>query len=476
MNKRKLYTWKECNDLSIKDVFDLYASYVNEGQVKLISSFGFGRELADYAKGISIFTKEGKEIYDFTGGVGVLSHGHNHPRILEARIEFQKQSRMEVHKNFLSQYIAGLSHNIATLLPEDLDISYFCNSGAESVEGAVKLAYKYHGGKRSNIMVANIGFHGKLLGTGGLTRSPELHFEFPTISNVSEFKYNDINSVTSVLESLKKPNGESDVYALLIEPMNASSLRKCTHEFLEQLRKLCSDNDIILIFDEVYTGWCKTGELFHFMESGVCPDIVTMAKSFGGGKSSISAFVSRKPVFEKAYGNLNDAIMHSTTYNGFGEETITAIEAINIMIEEDFSSRSKEIYNYLNPKLQTLQEKYPDIIKEVRGSGSLNGIILNDHKNLMIRTALKFIPGALFNDPRFYAKLVTSAVISELYNEYKVLCFYGSNQEIPLIISPSIIASNHQLDYFVDSLDKVLSKGLKSLVVKFAKYKFLDPK
>lgn len=468
-----LYSWKDCTQFDIEKVLKLYSKYVNRSQTKLIGSFGFGRTVADRAEGMYIYTADGKAILDFTGGVGVLGHGHNNPRILAARIEYQKQKRMEVYKNFFSQYLAGLSHNIATLLPEDLNISYFCNSGAEAVEGAVKLAYKYHNGNRKYVLHADISFHGKLLGTGGLTGSPELHFRFPTIPNIESFKYNDIESVEEAVAQLRKANGESDIYAIVLEPFNASSLRECSADFLRRLRQICSKEDIVLIFDEVYTGWAKTGELFFFMKHNIIPDILTYAKSFGGGKASISGYTSRTPFFKKAYGNLNDATLHSTTYNGFGEECITAIEAINVIMEEDFVGKAKRIYERLNGGLKKLQSKYPDCIKEVRGSGALNGILLNDELNLALRTAISFIPGDLFGDPRFAAKLVTGAVISELYNKHNILTFYGSNREIPLIISPSLVATDEDLDYFLDALDKTLAHGRYKLVMLFAKFKYM---
>jgi len=235
--KNNLFTWQECAEFDIEKVQELYREYISKSQADLISSFGFGRTVAVRSEGVYIYTSDGRKILDFTGGIGVLSHGHNHPRILAARIEYQKQKRMEVHKNFLSPYIAGLSHNIGQLLPEDLDISYFCNSGAEAVEGAVKLAYKYHDGNRKYILHSDISFHGKLLGAAGLTGSPELDFKFPTIPNVESFKYNNLDSVKGLISSIRKPNGESDIYAIVIEPLNASTLRECSSEFLKEVRK-----------------------------------------------------------------------------------------------------------------------------------------------------------------------------------------------------------------------------------------------
>ena len=470
--EQKLYGWEDSLGLDIKSVQELYRDFVNPGQVELIGSFGFGRTLAQSASGIRIRTQDGAEILDFTGGIGVLNHGHNHPRILAARRKFQEQQRMEVHKNFLSPLVAALSHNIAQLLPEDLDISYFCNSGAEAVEGAVKLAYKYHGGKRQRILHTDISFHGKLLGSAGLTGSTEVTFEFPTIPGIDKFKYGDIDSLQESVNRHRQPDGTSDLYAIIVEPFNAQTLRGCSTEFLQALRSVCTENDIVLIFDEVYSGWAKTGELFHFIGHDVVPDIVTMAKSMGGGKASIAGYTARKPVFLQAYGNLNHAIIHSTTYNGFGEETATAIEAINITIEDDYVGRSKRIHQQLNSGLRQLQDKYPDFIAEVRGSGALNGLLLNDELLPGLKSALSFMPVDLLNDDTFMAKLTTAAVISELYNEHSILTFYGANREVPLIISPSLITEPADIDTLLDALDKTLAVGRLKLVLKFARFKF----
>ncbi len=141
LRRNPLITVDDCERLSTSQVHELYRAHVNKSQVSLMTSFGFGRELVDHAEGSWIHTRDGRRILDFTGGVGVLNHGHNHPRILAARRRFQEQRRMEVHKTYFSPYIAALGHNLARLLPGDLNLSFFPNSGAEAVEGAVKLAY-----------------------------------------------------------------------------------------------------------------------------------------------------------------------------------------------------------------------------------------------------------------------------------------------------------------------------------------------
>ena len=131
----------------------------------------------------------------------LLNHGHNHERIINARIDFQKNNKVEVHKNFLCPYLAALSHNISQILPGNLNVSYLPNSGAEANEGALKLAYKYHEGKRNYILHSDISFHGKLLGTGSISASPEVKFKFPGLISKDTFKWNDLEDLKSFCEN-----------------------------------------------------------------------------------------------------------------------------------------------------------------------------------------------------------------------------------------------------------------------------------
>lgn len=469
----KLIGIDEAEQLSPKQVHQLYAKHVNKSQVKLMTSFGFGRELVDRAEGAYIYTRDGRRILDFTGGVGILHHGHNHPRILAARRRFQEEKRMEVHKTYFSPYLAALSHNLAAVLPGDLNMSFLPNSGAEAIEGAVKLAYKYHEGARNTIMHADISFHGKLLGSGSLTGGAQNHFAFPGIPGVTSYPYNDLAALRSAVASARRADGTSDVYAILVEPFSASTMRACDEEFLRGLRELCTAEDIVLIFDEIYTGWGKTGTLFYFMRyPGLLPDVLTTSKALGGGKASISAFVAREPVFRKAYDSLNDALLQSTssTYYGFGEETVTAIEAVNVAIEEDFPARGSRIGEMLSTGLQRLQKEYPDVIADVQGTGALWGIFLQ-HSSELFRLAVRLAPGGFAKDPQFGTKLITCAVIDALYREHDIYTYYTLNGKNPLVVGPPLVASEEDVEYFLDSLAATLQVGLPRLLTRFVRGK-----
>ena len=478
-DNKRLLSVEDAENLDISQVHDLFKKYISKSQVELIGSFGFGNDLVDSAEGSYIFLKNGKKIIDFTGGIGVLGHGHNHPRIIERRKKFQEEKRMEVHKNYFSPYMAALSHNFAELMPGDLRYSFFPNSGSEAVEGAVKMAYKYHNGERSSILVSNISFHGKLLGAASFTKSPELHFDFPQIQNVEQFEYNAIDSIKKLVE-----NNPQKYFAVLVEPFSASSLLELSTSFLVELRDLCTKNDIVLIYDEVYTGWGKTGSLMNFMRTSevennfenISPDILTSAKTLGGGKASISGYISSEKIFKKAYENLKDATLHSTTYYGFGEETVTALEAINTVVEENHPQIAKNMGNIIASKSEDLKEKYPELITDVRGKGLLHGIVFKAELNL-IKQAIKMLPKSISSDEQFIEKLVTGSIISYLYDNFGLLTYYGSNQKIVFKIAPSSTISEKDIDYLFESLDKTLELGWIKILSHFVgrKVKSLIP-
>jgi len=476
----KLLSVEDAENLKISEIQELYKKYISKSQVELIGSFGFGNDLVDYAEGSYIYLKDGKKIIDFTGGIGVLGHGHNHPRILKERKLFQEKKRMEVHKNYFSPYMAALSHNFAKLMPGDLKYSFFPNSGSEAVEGAVKMAYKYHQGNRDSILVSNISFHGKLLGAASFTKSPELHFEFPKIQNVEEFEY---NSITSIQQSIKE--NPSKYFAVLVEPFSASSLYELSSKFLAELRNLCNENDIVLIYDEVYTGWGKTGSLMNFMRMcedktdcdnkqclcvDLTPDILVSAKTLGGGKASISGYIATEKIFKKAYDNLKDATLHSTTYYGFGEESVTALEAINIVIEERHPEISKKMGELISSKLLILKNNFPNLIDEVRGKGLLQGITFKADLNI-IKKVVKFLPKSISSDKQFVEKLVTGSLISYLYDNFGILSYYGSNQQIIFKIAPSTTISEEDIVFLFESLDKTLKLGWVKIISGFVSRK-----
>lgn len=462
MNKKsKLFTIQQLQKLSLKQIHGLYSKHINPGLANSLKIFSFGNDLVQKSNKSSISLKNKKKILDLTGGLGVLNLGHNPKEIIKERIKFQKENRMEVHKNYFSQYSAALSYNLAQIVPGDLNYSYFCNSGAEAVDGAIKMAYKYHGGGRPFILHSDIAFHGKLLGPLSVSSYKESSFQFPKINFGKQYKFNNLKSLEASVKRYK-----SKIFAIIVEPFSASTYRENSKEFLIKCRKLCDQYDIKLIFDEIYTGFGKAGDLFYFERHKVTPDILIISKSFGGGKSSISAYVSNKKTLTKSYGNLNDALLHTTTYNGFGEECVTAISAINLLIDKKYYLNGEKIENKLKIAFKNFPIKFSSKVKEQRGLGAMFGFIFYT-KFLPIKKIQKLLPISILKDKKFLDKLLASALLDELYSRYKILATIKFNQEVILCIEPNLIISQKELNYCIKSIDELFQQSFDKIIIKF---------
>jgi len=172
----------------------------------------------------------------------------------------------------------------------------------------------------------------------------------------------------------------------------------------------------------------------------------------------------------KAYGNASTATLHSTTYNGFGEECATAIEAINVMIEEDFVGKSREIDRLVKEKGKVLQEKYPDVFSEVRGSGSLHGVFFKPKEGIM-QNLLSLAPVSMLKDPRFLTKITVASIVDWLYKKHDIFTLSNSNRGIGVLFSPSLIITETEIDQFFDAMDATLDAGMLRVTADFVKTK-----
>jgi putrescine aminotransferase len=474
MIKRKLYTIQDAKKLSINEIHEIYKNYINPNQTNIFSSLPFGNDIFEKAEGVYMYTSEGKKILDFTGGLGVLGLGHNHPEILKARIAFQKEKEIEVHKIIFSKYMAALASSISYLLPKNLTKSFFLNSGAEAVEAAIKVCFKSHKSKKKFILFSNRSYHGKLIGSGSISGSYKRDNQFPEMKNCEQFKFNDPDDLERKIVECEKNGG---VYSVIVEPFSASLLQSCSNNFMDKLFKLKKEYKFKIIFDEVFTGFFKSKKMFYFQNfNNIAPDVICLSKTLGGGKSSISCLVIDEETYNDAYGNINETFLHTTTYNGFGEESVTAIAALNELSKNEFKKNVEQLSELLTKKLNDLKLKHPDKIDEIKGNGVLNGIIFKSYPT-QIAQLLEKIPSGFIRDRSFFLKKITAtAISSELYKKYDILtAINDSSFSNHLCISPSLVIKKEDVNYFFECLDKTLNENLNlksiQLVFNFIKSK-----
>ena len=459
---RKLFTSDDIKELTAKETLSLFKKHINPQLGKLVEMLGFADSLPIRAKGTRLYLDNNTEILDMSGHLGVMNIGHNHERILKIRREWAEKQQLEFWKFHPSPYHAALCHNLAQLFPEDLNITFICNSGAEANEGAMKMAEKYAGNNRDLIVYTDISFHGKThatLSVSGSEKGQNKHFKM--LPGCIQVPYGDADSLEKVITGNKGMIGKSRVAAFIVEAIRSEGVIIPPEDYFSKVRRICNKYDIVLIMDEVYCGFGRTGKMFAFEHHNIAPDICTFSKAFGGGKATFSGYIARERIYQKAYGKISEATMHSSTYNGYGEEVISAIEAINILIEDKLVENSRELGEYFLDRLKEIQHKH-SIVEYVNGIGLLLCIRM---ENVAYKLA-KVIPGI---PEGIIAKLTTGGIISALYEKHGILIQTPPHDFNQLLISPPLIVSREEVDYFVNALDDVLKMNIVDIASKYMK-------
>lgn len=457
-----LMTVADARKLSPKETLQLFKKHINPNLGKMLDMLGFARSTPVRARDTKLYLQDGTEILDMSGHLGVMNVGHNHPRVLKARQEWANQEQLEFWKFHPSPYQAVLSRNLAQLFPEDLEMVFFCNSGAEANEGALKMAEKYAGPDRDLIVYTDISFHGKThatLSVSGSESHQNKHFKL--LPGCIKIPYGDADALEKVITGNKAMMGKTKVATFIVEAVRTEGVVIPPDGYFQKVRKICDKYDVVLIMDEVYSGFGRTGKMFAFEHHNIAPDICSFSKALGGGKATFAAFISRSRIFQKAYGKISEAALHSSTYNGYGEEIVSAIEAINILVEERLLENSAAMGRYFLERLQEIQRKH-SIVQYVNGIGLLLCIRF---ENAAYKTA-RLIPGI---PEELFAKLTTGGIITELYEKHHILIQTPPHDSNQLLISPPLTIRKEEIDQFIDALDDVLKMNIVEVATKYIK-------
>ena len=333
----------------------------------------------DHAKNSEVWDVEGNRFIDFGSGIAVCNTGHSHPKVVEAaKAQLDKFSHTCIMVN---PYEVGveLAEKLTEIAPGDSDKkAIFVSTGAEAVENCVKIA-RAHTGRRG-VIAFNGGFHGRtnlaMALTGKITPYKNLFGPFPGDIFHAPFpiEQHDISikqSLKAVENLFKVDIAPTDVAAIIVEPVQGEGgFYAAPAEFLQALRALCDEHGIVLIADEIQTGFGRTGKMFSFEHSGVEPDLITMAKGIAGG-FPISAVVGKSEIMDAPLpGGLGG------TYGGSPVACAAALAVLDVIKEENLIERSAQIGATFNTRLSQLQSEFPKLISDVRNQGSMIAIEL----------------------------------------------------------------------------------------------------
>jgi predicted acetylornithine/succinylornithine family transaminase len=325
-------------------------------------------------RGVKVFDSDNREYLDFVAGIAVCNLGHCHPKVTVA---FQKQAQRLVH-------ISNLYHNepqikLAKMLVENsfADKAFFCNSGAEANEAAIKLVRKYAKeklkGNRFEIITMEKSFHGRTMATITATGQEKVQKGFEPL--LPGFKYAPFNNIDAVKKAINKKTA-----AVMLEPIQGEGgVNIPDNDYLKKLRRLCNDEGILLVFDEVQTGMGRTGRLFAYEHYGIEPDIMTLAKALGNGVA-IGAMLAKESIAEAFTPG-----SHATTFGGNPLACSAAVAALETIIEDGILFENcVRMGDYLTKGLKELKKEH-SFIKDIRSKGLLVGMELTiDGKDIVM--------------------------------------------------------------------------------------------
>ncbi|MBI4684997.1 MAG: acetylornithine transaminase [Nitrospirae bacterium] len=368
-------------------------------------------------RGIKAWGADGKEYLDFVGGIAVNILGHCHPRVVVA---IQKQAQRLLHVSNL--YHIEPQIKLAKMLVEHsfADKIFFCNSGAEANEAAIKLTRRYakeHSGKdRFEIITAFNSFHGRTLATITATGQEKIQKGFePLVPGFKHVLFNDIHALRSALGK--------NTCAVMLEPIQGEGgVKMPSPDYLKEVRRLCDEHKLLLILDEVQTGMGRTGRLFAYEHFDIVPDIMTLAKGLGSGVPVGAMLASDKVASAFAPGS------HASTFGGNPLVCAAAIATLETLLEDGFMfDQCKRMGEYLQKELKNLQKEFSSVIIDVRGLGLLLGLELTRDCSNLVKACME--KGLLLN------------------------CTAGN----VLRFTPPLIVQEKDIDHMIDILGEVLS-------------------
>ena len=325
-------------------------------------------------EGALLYDANGKVYIDCMGGYGVSLVGHCHPKVVEA-IKEQCEKLIACHGSLYNDKRAELLEKLVEIAPKGLNKVFLCNSGAEAVECAIKAAVKYTG--KSEIISMVRGFHGKTLGALSVTWNPKYRKSFEKI--IVKNKFVPFGKLDKVMEAVTE-----NTAAIIVEPIQGEGgIHVAPEGFLEGLRKICDEHGIVLIFDEVQTGFGRTGRMWASEHWNVTPDIMCIAKAMGGG-FPIGATIGR----EEVIGSLRIG-EHTSTFGGNPLGCAAACATIDVIIEENLVERARDLGGKFINILQNMVDEFK-ILRKVRGLGLMIGLEARvDIRNILFKSLEK---------------------------------------------------------------------------------------
>ena len=351
--------------------------YIKTAEEALLHTYNRYQIVLEKGEGVYLYDTEGKKYLDFAAGIAVCSLGYGNPKFTKA-LKNQIDTLTHTSNLFYSKPVAKAAQSLKNAT--EMDKIFFTNSGTEAIEGALKAARKYaysKGNGKYEFIAMKHSFHGRSMGAVAVTGN--VHYREPFEPLIGGVKFAEFNNIESVKELLT-----DKTCAIILEPVQGEGgIYPAEQAFLEEVRELCDENDVLLIFDEIQCGMGRCGTMFAWQGYGVKPDIMAMAKAIGNGVP-VGAFAMTEKVAEYSLVPGD----HGTTYGGNPLVCVAVDTVLGIVEEEKILEHVQETAAYLEMKLEEIAEKSP-YVEERRGKGLMQGLVLTKPVGRVIQKAME---------------------------------------------------------------------------------------
>ncbi|WP_168199249.1 aminotransferase class III-fold pyridoxal phosphate-dependent enzyme [Pseudorhodobacter turbinis] len=412
-------------------------SALNPARASLLKMFALDAKIVS-GSGFTLVDEDGRSYLDFLSQYGALPFGHNPPALWDALDAARAEQMPSLVQPLRPVEAERLAERLAEITPGDLAITTLANSGAETVEAAIKLARLRSG--RQGILSTHNGFHGKTLGALSATGKPLYQEGFS--APAPGFDYVPFGDLDALRERLETAG--DNIAAFIVEPIQGEGGVICPpHGYIDAAITICRSHGVLFILDEIQTGLGRTGALFACSDGDEVPDMLLLAKALGGGMMSIGACIVRPSAWDDRFGQ-----RHSSTFANNNLACRVANATLDMLLEDDQALIRQVATNgtYLRGRLEALQERYPGVIREVRGRGYMLGLEFHrfDERTDSATMAFSSINGGVIPLISSYLFNVQGLLTAPLFNETHVMR-----------LQPTLILGQLEIDRAIDALDAV---------------------
>jgi ornithine--oxo-acid transaminase len=419
----------------------LLSEYINPQMAKVLKTLGFDPVYVR-GEGAHLWDDRGNDYLDMMAGFGVFALGRSHPKVKDAIRQYLDLDSPNLIK-MGTQLLAGVLAKklIDEFAPPGLDTVFFCNSGAEAVEGALKFAHAFTGRKR--FVYCDHGYHGLTLGALAVNGCKEFRRDYESLlTGSTEIPFGDADRLEAEISG-------GDVAAFIVEPVVGHGVFIPPDDFLPRARDICTRYGTLLIADEVQTGFGRTGKLFACEHWNVVPDIMTLSKSLSAGYCPTGAILYPRRVYDKVFSSLDRCMVHSTTFGQNDLSAICGLITLETIREEGIIENSARIGAYLMERLKNLAQKY-ELVREVRGLGLMIAIEFDKPRSASLKIGWKMIH-------KINHDLFCQSILVPLMMDHHILAQVSGHGRDIIKLIPPLVFNQADADRFINAFDEVLA-------------------